>query len=246
MNHSKFVIKTSLVPPSSMMNHDPEKYQLSALYNMSVIDSLVPIKPHSKILEVGCAAGRLALPLLDYLDNKVGGSYEGFDIKKDRIDWATNNISSSYKNFRFRFLDLQSGGVDGSTLSFPYEDKSFDLIIFHSVFTHLLEPEALNYLAESTRVLSESGAIYATFFLWDPETAKSVEVNQVRWSFSIDYGTHRIVDAKEKTLAVAFDYDFLCHSLEKNDLYIEKEIRGQWRSQFSNGQDILLLRRRLS
>ena len=95
-------------------------------------------------------------------------------------------------------------------------------------------------------MLSEKGAIYATFFLWDQETAKLVETNKVRWSFSNDCGTHRIADANKERLAVAFYYDFLCQAFEKNGLYIDKEVRGQWRHQVSTGQDILVLRKKSS
>ena len=55
------------------------------------------LKPGEKVLDVGCGLGRMAMPLTGYL--KDGGSYEGFDIVAEGINWCKENISNKYPAF---------------------------------------------------------------------------------------------------------------------------------------------------
>ena len=237
-----------VVPPGDMRNHTEENYLTSAVWVMKQIDGFVPLSPSMRVLDVGCAAGRLAMPLLGYLDPAVGGSYDGFDVKAERIEWATENITSQFPHFRFRHVDVHStalnpgGTIDGTSLTFPYESDQFDLIIFHSVFTHLLMPEGRRYLAESQRCLAPTGATYSTWYLWDDASARSVAEHEVLWSFPIVGDGYRIQDPKYPETAVAYDYDRLLDELAEANLRIDLEKRGDWRVAQSHGQDTLILR----
>lgn len=238
------------VPPEDMRNHkDQELYFRSAeaVFNQYIC-KYFDLKPEYRVLDVGCAAGRLALPLVRFLDPELG-SYDGFDIRKDRIDWATNTITSQHPNFRFSYLDVNNrflnpaGGVDGGELTLPYPDRHFDLVIYHSVFTHLDDKVAANYLQESARVLSDRGAIYATFYIWDAETASCVSHNDTLWRFPHDLGAFRVEDTEKVEKAVAFKHSWLVAKLAEAGLSIKNVARGEWRNAKNQGQDVYVFQR---
>src|SRR5688500_3162291 len=97
------------------------------------------LKPDEAVLDVGCGIGRNAVPLTRHL---VGGTYDGFDIMPEAIEWCRKNITPRYPNFRFHLADVHSdryhpGGRDSaSEYRFPFEDGAFDLVFLISVFTH--------------------------------------------------------------------------------------------------------------
>ena len=229
-----------MVPPEHMRNHSADEYLRSAEHTIGFIHSLVPITPETRVLDVGCAAGRLALPLIGHV-----ASYDGFDVKADRIAWAQDNIPGG----RFRHIDVHSEGlnpegtVDGATLRFPYPDESFELVIFHSVFTHLLPREGANYLRESARCLARDGRIYSTWYLWDDWTALSVAGHDVLWDFPLPRDGYRIQRPHRPEAAVAYEYDHLAGLLRDAGLVIDTERRGNWRERLTHDQDTLILRR---
>ena len=51
------------------------------------------------------------------------------------------------------------GSVRASDYRFPYEDASFDFAFAISVFTHLVQDDAANYIAEAARVLASGGRL---------------------------------------------------------------------------------------
>jgi SAM-dependent methyltransferase len=230
-----------------MRNHTDETYLASATHVIKRVDELAGIPRSARVLDVGCAAGRLAMPLLGYLDPSAGASYDGFDVKADRIEWAQRHVGASHPHFRFAHIDVlnatlnPSGSVLGESLRFPYPDEAFDLALLHSVFTHLLPDDAWHYLAELRRCLAPGGRIYATWYLWDEATANSVSTSEVLWDFPIARAAHRIMDASRPELAVAYDYVRLREELARNGLRIAVEQRGTWRSRPTQDQDCLIL-----
>ncbi len=246
MEHEEPVIDR-LIPPAEMRNHEADDYLQQTAKDMDTIRRLVPLQPSARVLDVGCSAGRLSLPLLNFLDPAAGGSYEGFDVKPDRVAWATEHITSQWPNFRFRHLDVHSGAlnpsgsIDGATLTFPYESSAFDLVIFYSVFTHLLPPEARRYLAETRRCLAPQGRVFSTWYLWDADTARSVAEHDVAWTFPFEQDGYRLQYPDYPESAVAFNYLELLDELGAVDLMIEEWVPGNWRRARLGAQDILIL-----
>lgn len=52
------------------------------------------LTPADRVLDVGCGAGPIAVTLTKYLDSR--GSYEGFDIVTQGINWCRTTITNRH------------------------------------------------------------------------------------------------------------------------------------------------------
>jgi SAM-dependent methyltransferase len=132
------------------------------------------LKPHHRVLDIGCGIGRMARPLTAYLDRT--GGYDGFDVVGVGIDWCLRQIATRFPNFRFRRANVYNpsyhpaGLYEAAEYVFPYAANSFDFIFLTSVFTHMRPADMANYVREIGRVLKVGGRCLGTFFLQTPET----------------------------------------------------------------------------
>jgi len=121
------------------------------------------LKPHERVLDIGCGVGRMAIPLTNYLISP--GQYAGFDIVKEGIDWCQQNITPRFANFEFQFLDVYNGHYNpagklaANSVRFPYESDRFDFVFLTSVFTHMLADGIERYLCEVQRVLNRAAGV---------------------------------------------------------------------------------------
>ena len=127
------------------------------------------LKSDERVLDVGCGAGRAAVPLTAYLGEK--GSYRGFDTYPFGVNWCREHITPRHPRFVFELADVYNqlynpyGQTPASQYRFPYEDDSFDFIIASSVFTHMLPADMTRYFSEMARVLSPGGRAFITYYL---------------------------------------------------------------------------------
>lgn len=135
------------------------------------------LRPDSRVLDMGCGPGRIAAPLARYLD---GGSYEGFDVTSESIDWARNKISTRYPNFRFELADVRNpqyrpqASTAAAGYRFPYPNAEFDLALALSLFTHMRPEETERYVHEAARTLRRGGRLVSTFFLLTEEAERAL------------------------------------------------------------------------
>lgn len=189
------------------------------------------LKPHHRVLDVGSGMGRMAVPLIDFLDEK--GSYEGFDVVEKGVKWCKNHITESHPRFRFKHISLQndlytSGENNAVNFKFPYPGNEFDFCIVTSVFTHMLPSEVENYLFEINRVLKPGGKCLATFFIL---TEESLELSKKTDSFYFPYkySGYRLMDKDVKSANVAFEKRFLFDDIiSKTKLDVEQFLPGRW------------------
>ena len=148
---------------------------------VSFLVEFAGLKANEKILEVGCGFGRIAAPLTKYLTS--AGTYEGFDIIEDHINWCKEKITMKFPNFNFKLVDLHnenynpSGTFRATDFRFPYDDGYFDFVILNSVFT-IMDPQDMSpYASEIVRVLRKGGRCTATFFLLTDESTEFIDKN---------------------------------------------------------------------
>jgi len=216
---------------------------------LGLFQRLGHLGPDDAVLDIGCGAGRMALPLTTLLSAR--GSYDGFDIVPAAVAWCTRNIGRRHANFRFRTLDVRNdrynprGALAAHEVTFPYPDASFDFAFASSVFTHLGPAEARRYLAEARRVLRPGGRLLATFFLVDPEARALMAAAAGSLAFrETAPGVHTLLHrAGDVHFAVAVDEDLARAWLAEAGLRVHEPVhRGAWcgRAEHVSYQDIVV------
>jgi SAM-dependent methyltransferase len=118
-------------------------------------------KSNSDVVELGCGCGRVAAPLRD---DWFEGTYVGVDIDQEMIEYCRQTFSAQ----RFRFVlsphssKTYSSGqpcIERRLDLGPSESKDFVFSV--SLYSHLLEPQAAEYLVESFRILRPGGLMFS-------------------------------------------------------------------------------------
>lgn len=161
----------------------------------------------SNIVEIGAGCGRLAFTL-KHADAFVGG-YTGTDVDKEMIDWCDEHLGDN----RFRFLHsdvynaLYNPTGSRQPLAIPLQDGSQQLVMSHSLFTHLLEEDVRRCMQEAHRLLDAGGFMAMTVFCLDH--MRSSGHLGGRWTFPNPMGNARVESLDYPEAAVAYDRTYL-------------------------------------
>jgi SAM-dependent methyltransferase len=212
---------------------------------------LCDLKPHEKVLDVGCGAGRMARPLTGYLGRE--GSYFGIDILRDSINWCNANISPAFPNFTFQCVDVlnpkynPTGKTRAAEYRFPFPESCFDFVFLTSVFTHMLPEDVANYVREISRVLKPDGRCLITFFLLNQESRSLIGMGKSTIQFPLSNGICVPEDERQPEHAMAYDEGHVRELFNSSGIPIKDPIRyGSWcgRSTFTSYQDIVIAKQR--
>ena len=107
------------------------------------------LKPESRVLDIGCGRGDLAIALAKHQVNVVG-----LDFSKDALDIAQNAVSSLFKDLRERIILINS---DATQLGFP--EKVFDFVFLMDIVEHLHPEQLLRCFLECHRILKDDGKL---------------------------------------------------------------------------------------
>jgi SAM-dependent methyltransferase len=183
------------------------------------------LQPHHRVLDVGSGIGRVAIPLTGFLGEQ--GSYEGFDIRSDGVQWCQQKITPRYPKFQFQSVSLSNsqylpeGVFDAAEFHFPYPSRSFDFVILTSVFTHVGPEVVCNYLDEINRVLKRKGRVLATFFLYSPDAPDRAARLQAGIQFPHRHRHHRVMFRKNPAAAIAFEEPWVVSQFERRGLQLQ-------------------------
>lgn len=226
-------------------------FESSGLEFMDHLRLLANLLPQERVLDIGCGCGQMALQLEKYLDEN--GKYAGVDIHRPSIRWCQKNIGARRSNFQFARIDVRNlaynpnGTHSAETYQFPFDERSFDLILLKSVFTHMRPPEVSNYVREVSRLLRSNGRCLATFFLLNEEQARLAArgANDLEFKYGEGVWRYRLEQSPES--AVAYEESYVMQLLKENGLELRGSIYyGRWagRSAGLSYQDIVLLEKK--
>jgi SAM-dependent methyltransferase len=141
------------VPPPDLWEGyggSPEEYLHGGRSHTAMMRDIMkksgfPLEPGQRILDFGCASGRM----IRFLDDLArGGEVWGADINEAHIYWCQQNLSPPFKF------------VNTATFPhLPFEDRYFDFIYAGSVFTHISEL-ADAWLLELKRITRPGGRLF--------------------------------------------------------------------------------------
>ncbi|KAL4895748.1 S-adenosyl-L-methionine-dependent methyltransferase [Aspergillus ambiguus] len=119
------------------------------------------LKPHMKILDIGCGPGTITVDLATYVPE---GHVTGLEMVGDVLSGARKLAESrGVKNIDF---------VTGDANTLAYADETFDVVFCHQVLQHVGDP--IGILTEMKRVCKKGGIVAAresdySVFMWYPE-----------------------------------------------------------------------------
>jgi SAM-dependent methyltransferase len=126
-------------------------------------------RPFGAVPDFGCGCGRLARKLIQ--QDPQPKRYVGIDLHAGMIRWCHEHLAPLAPQFSFVHHDVFNPGFNPGAapraLDFPVESAAFDVVVAHSVFTHVLEDAAVHYLGECARALRDDGLLVSTWFLFD-------------------------------------------------------------------------------
>jgi SAM-dependent methyltransferase len=127
---------------------------------------------YDKVFDFGCGCGRVARQLL--LQRPSPRMYVGIDLHPGMIRWCQRNLQPAAPDFSFFHHDVFNTRFNPqpgkpTTAPFPVADSQFTLVNAISVFTHLIQEQAVHYLHECARILAPEGVLHASWFLFDKQ-----------------------------------------------------------------------------
>lgn len=227
----------------------PETFESFGRAQFVSFQQHLQISASDAVVEIGCGAGRLAIPCTSVLKT---GSYFGVDIIRDSIEWCSANITKRYPHFRFHFENVESqlhnpgGVIDPTTTKIPVPDASVDKIFLSSVFTHMFPDGVEHYLREFRRILKPTGVVLTTMFLLNEDSRTAIKEGKTNWSFSHPYQGSDIcyIDSLEwPEGAVGYDEAGYVNLIRQHGMDLLKPIiYGVWSdaTRVSDGQDYVV------
>ncbi|MBF0196281.1 MAG: class I SAM-dependent methyltransferase [Planctomycetes bacterium] len=209
-----------------------DQYYLQSTENevKRLIDNLSCSKS-SRILDVGCGQGRLAVGLTRVLKEVI---YHGIDVDKDSVMWCQKYISKHYTNMEFSHLNVynerynKEGVIFNNDFLFELQENSFDIAYLYSVFSHMTEEDMRIYLQDLKRVLTNKGKIFFTTYV--EEDVTNYEVNPKDYHVYSETPLHVVRYRKEYLLSILdecgyklLNFTYATESLGQSAIYIEKK-----------------------
>ena len=108
--------------------------------------------PGARVLDVGCAHGRVSLQLARWAYRLVG-----VDVNAPAVRRAKDEADAA-RGHRPRF-------VAGSALELPFADGAFDAVVMQALLTTIVNPaDRRRVVSEAARVLRPGGVLYVAAF----------------------------------------------------------------------------------
>jgi SAM-dependent methyltransferase len=193
------------------------------------LTDLITLSDH--IVDIGSGCGRFAYAVRDH--SAFTGHYTGIDVDLEMVTWCQQHFPAD--RFTFVHANIFSavynplGSKDPYRL--PLENESADLVCSQSLFTHLLESDLANYIAESYRVLRKGKVMIMSCFCVED----LLDANWLgdRWTFKNRIQNAFVENLNYPEAAVGYSRDFLV-KLGRQAGFVDCEVRAVPRPQFQS------------
>jgi 2-polyprenyl-3-methyl-5-hydroxy-6-metoxy-1,4-benzoquinol methylase len=152
-------ITASHIPDKSAMrfDYDCRLYREGTLRDLALVRSRLSMD-HAKLLDVGCGFGGISCAL-----SAIGLDVHGIDVEETASYYGHFKLTKNDFIGIWRDLERQHRGVQlqfYKPYRFPFEDESFDTVLFYAVLEHIPTEQALLSLQEAHRVLKPGGTVF--------------------------------------------------------------------------------------
>jgi len=233
--------KSKLAPPKGAIFVGSGDFEEQGKRFLKHFKEWTDLAPNHTVLDVGSGIGRMAIPLINFLNEK--GTYHGFDIVPQGIDWCKKNISAKHTNFHFHLADIKNslynpnGKMSSTEFIFPYDDATFDFVFLTSVFTHMQPTDVAHYLSEISRVMKPNAQCFITWFILDETSRSQLKKGLSEMDFSYETGAYSLMNEKVADANIAFDHQWIINEMEKNQLSVQEPIKFGWWSKRAPAYD---------
>jgi SAM-dependent methyltransferase len=224
--------RVGVPPKAATFTGGVRDYAESGEFFVGALRDVAGLTPSSRILDIGSGLGRLALPMVSYLD--ASGSYDGLEIVPSAVEWCRKNVIGPYANIHFAHADVYNkeynpkGRYRAAEYRLPYDDGSFNLVVLFSVFTHMMPADVDRYVGEIARVLEPGGRSFITFFLFNEESERIMRSSPTGTRFGHRVPPYWTYSPKIPELAIGFDESYIQALYARNGLVIDEVYRGAW------------------
>jgi len=240
-----FPARNGFIPPDWMNFAGGGDFQIIGREDVALLKRYAALKPHERVLEIGCGIGRNAAFLAEYLDS---GTYAGFDVVRTGIIWCNKHIASQHPRFAFRRVDVRNafynpwGRTPSTAFRFPYEDDCFDLAFAVSVFTHMLFEEVDHYLRETGRILGADGRVLFSAFIADDVAVEAAKRGGAALTFCDRFRANAVETSASPHMAVAYTPEQVDALLNGAGLRLQTHLAGSWsgRRDATSFQDVIV------
>lgn len=156
----------------------PEKYDLASASQFNLL-TLLGLREHHHLLDIGCGslrAGRLLIPYL------LPGRYFGIEPEQWLLDEA---IATEVGQDLVRIKAPSFSNDANFTLT--TFGRRFDFMVAQSIFSHATQNQIRRCLAEAKQALEPSGVFAATFFVGDTNYEGDEWVYPGRVHYTMDH-----------------------------------------------------------
>jgi len=186
----------------------------------------------SRVLDVGCGQGRLAIGLLRTLGDVP---YIGIDIDQTSIAWCRDYIERDHPSFKFKHLNAYNerynprGRNIGPGFQFEEDRESADVAYLFSVFSHTTERDMRIYLKDFARVLDRNGKVFFTSFVEDNVPNLSINPEHYRLECSgplhiVRYNRPYLFSILDELGYSILDFTHATEADGQSAIYLEKAI----------------------
>lgn len=228
-----------------------KNYIKQGLAQLDLLKEEINLLPNDAVLDIGSGVGRTAIAITTYLNKE--GSYDGFDVVENGVEWCNEGIGKDYQNFNFKYVPLFNDLYNTSELKaadfiFPYQENSFSKVFSFSLFTHMQIEEIQHYFTEIEKVLKPGGICFSTFFLYNSMNEEYIS-NRDHFSFPYQKEGFRLMNEDVKSGNIAIQEDNLKGMINNSNLEFVKIVDGFWKDDVRDNskieyQDIVVFKKR--